>query len=108
MRIAKLLLLMLAALLPLTGCLGSRDPVPSHAVVITADVATYRFDGQPMAIDQLQRELAAVAKSTRRSDGTVRLLLRIASDPGADYQRTIDLVDWCAGQGLTNIELTTR
>ena len=73
------------------------------------DMNRYIFDGQTMAYDQVQAELQAVADKNRRTtSGNSRAYIKIISQPGADYGRVGELVDFCAGIGLDKIETTGR
>lgn len=96
--------------LTLGGCMwDKRDPVPEHAVTVTADLNRYLFDGQAMAYDQVQAELQTLADKTRRSTtGNARVYLKIINQPGADYGRVSELVDWCASIGIDKIEISGR
>ena len=106
---ASALLVVILMVVTVTGCWGKRDPVPEHTVTVTADPNRYQFDGQIMAYDQVQAELQAIADKYRRgATGNARVYIKIITNPGADYGRVGDLVDWCASIGLDKIETTGR
>ena len=109
MRACALLFAAVAAL-ALPGCLFDRKkPVPQHTVTVTPDVNRYALDGQPMAFDQLESELKAIADKERQSaTGNARAYVKIITEPGASYDRTIELVDYCSSVGLDKIETVGR
>jgi outer membrane murein-binding lipoprotein Lpp len=94
----------------LSGCIFDRkDPVPQFAVTVTPDLNLYLFDGQPMAFDQLQAELKSVADKFRASGtGNARAYVKIITQPGASYDRSLELIDYCASVGLDKIETVGR
>ena len=101
--------LLAAACICLNGCWNRPDPIPEHTVTVMTDMNRYIFDGQTMAYDQVQAELQAVADKNRRTtSGNSRAYIKIISQPGADYGRVGELVDFCAGIGLDKIETTGR
>ena len=97
-----------ALLLP--GCIFDRkDPVPRFVVTVTPDANLYLLDGQPMAFDQLEAELKALADKYRSSGtGNARAYLKIITQPGASYDRSLELIDYCASVGLDKIETVGR
>jgi len=102
-------LLAACASLSLNGCWERPKPIPEHTVTVMADINRYQFDGQPMLYDQVQAELQAVAEKYRRSaSSNSRAYVKIISQPGADYGRVGELIDYCAGIGLDKIEITGR
>lgn len=94
----------------LSGCLfDKREPVPQHTITVTPELNRYLYDGQPMALDQLEGELKLLADKTRReTTSNARAYVKIISQPGAEWDRTVELVDYCAGIGLDKIETTGR
>ena len=101
--------LLAIACMGLQGCWNRTDPIPEHTVTVMTDMNRYSFDGQTMAYDQVQAELQAVAEKNRRSSsGNSRAYIKIITQPGADYGRVGELVDFCAGIGLDKIETTGR
>jgi hypothetical protein len=108
MRLILGVLLVFSCVL-LTGCWNRPDPVPQHTVTVLVDVNGYLFDGQAMVYDQVLAELQAVADKNRRSaTGNARAYLKIITQPGADYNRVGELIDFCASIGLDKIETTGR
>ena len=108
MRVLALCCVALAAI-ALPGCWKRKDPVPQHTITVTPDVNRYALDGQPMAFDQLESELKAIADKTRQSgSGNARAYVKIVTEPGAAYDRTIELVDYCSSVGLDKIETVGR
>ena len=101
--------LLSVACMCMQGCWNRPDPIPEHTVTVMTDMNRYIFDGQTMAYDQVQAELQAVADKNRRSSsGNSRAYIKIITQPGADYGRVGELVDFCAGIGLDKIETTGR
>lgn len=98
------------AAIALPGCLFERKkPVPQHTVTVTPDANRYALDGQPMAFDQLEVELKAIADKNRQSaTGNARAYVKIITEPGASYDRTVELVDYCSSVGLDKIETVGR
>ena len=93
----------------LNGCWNRPDPIPQHTVTVMTDINRYQFDGQAMIYDQVQAELQAVADKNRRgATGNARVYLKIITQPGADYNRVGELIDFCASIGLDKIETTGR
>ena len=102
--------LLAAGALLLPGCIFDRkDPVPRFVVTVTPDANLYLLDGQPMAFDQLEAELKALADKYRSSGtGNARAYLKIITQPGASYDRSLELIDYCASVGLDKIETVGR
>ncbi len=93
----------------LNGCWNRPDPIPQHTVTVMTDINRYMYDGQAMIYDQVQAELQEVADKNRRSaTGNARVYLKIITQPGADYNRVGELIDFCASIGLDKIETTGR
>lgn len=109
MRASALIPVALAALV-LPGCIFDRkEPVPQHTVTVTPDVNRYAFDGQPMGYEQLEVELKALADKNRQSaTGNARAYVKIITEPGASFDRTMELVDYCSSVGLDKIETVGR
>ncbi len=106
-----LMTVMLAAgALLLPGCfLDRKKPIPQIAVTVTTDPNRFLLDGQPMGYDQVQSELKAAADRNRQSaTGNARAYVKIITDPGASYDVTLSLVDYCASVGLDKVETTGR
>ena len=75
------LALLVTSVLTLSGCIFDRkDPVPQFAVTVTPDVNLYLLDGQPMAFDQLEAQLKALADKYRAS-GTGNARAALTCDP---------------------------
>ena len=104
------LALLVTSVLTLSGCIFDRkDPVPQFAVTVTPDVNLYLLDGQPMAFDQLEAQLKALADKYRASGtGNARAYIKIITQPGASYDRSLELIDYCASVGLDKIETVGR
>ena len=102
--------LLAAGVLVLSGCIFDRkDPMPQFAVTVTPDANLYLLDGQPMAFDQLQAQLQALADKYRASGtGNARAYVKIITQPGAAYDRSLELIDYCASVGLDKIETVGR
>lgn len=98
------------AALALPGCIFDRkEPVPQHTVAVKPDINRYALDGQPMSYDQLEAELKAIADKNRQSaTGNARAYVKIITEPGASFDRTMELVDYCSSVGLDKIETTGR
>ncbi len=94
----------------LNGCIfDKRKPVPQHTITVMADPNNYLLDGQPMGLDQVEQELRLIAdKDRREATGNARTYVKIISQQGADWDRTVTLVDYCASVGLDKIETTGR
>lgn len=97
-------LLLAAALLLLVGCPGSSRPIPVVNVVVMAVEDAYRFDGQQVSARQLSEELRRLADHNRRKEGNVRAIVRLSSEPGADYARVRDVEEFCVQVGIVQIE----
>lgn len=99
-----------AAALLLNGCIfDKREPVPQHTVTVMPDVNSYAYDGQPMGLDQLEAELQHMAEKNRKvATNNSRAYVKIIHQPGAQWDRTVELVDYCASIGLDKIETTGR
>lgn len=101
---------LLTAISLLSGCIfDKRQPVPQHTITVTADPSVYAYDGQPMGLDQLEAELKQMAEKNRKeATSNSRAYVKIISQPGARWDRTVELVDYCAGIGLDKIETVGR
>lgn len=105
-----MLALVVALPVVLSGCMFDRPkPVPQYVVTVQPDVNLYQLDGRPLAYDQLQTELRSIADKNRQSaTGNARAYVKIVTQPGASWDRTIEVVDFCATVGLDKIETTGR
>lgn len=94
----------------LTGCmLDRKPPMPQHTISVTPEITRYLYDGQPMAYDQLQAELKSLADKNRQSaTGNARVYIKILTEPGASYDRSLELINYCSSIGLDKIETTGR
>jgi biopolymer transport protein ExbD len=102
-------LLAMSALLALPGCFERHEPVPEHVVTVQPDINRYLLDGRPMAYDQLQTELKTIADKTRQSaTGNARTYLKVITQPGASFDRSMEIIDYCASVGIDKIETTGR
>ncbi len=103
----QLALFALGLLLVVAGCMDSdeRKPVPIVTVEVLREPEAYRYNGQRVSKKQLDEELRLLAEQhARERMGSARVIVRLRTEPGADYTRTTALQDQCIGLGLNKLE----
>ncbi len=97
----------------LSGCSDADDERalrnPQGAVGVLAGTGQYSFNGQPMDLMQLKAELKTFADDHRHEGlNNSRVRIRITTAAEADWTRTTELIDYCAGIGVDKVEATGR
>jgi hypothetical protein len=100
--------LMLAVVLfALSGCEDDevRKPIPMLDIEVLAEPGVFILDNQRMDFEHLKAELRRVADDTRRPiTNTCRAYIHLYVRKGASNERAEDLVSFCHGIGLDQIE----
>ncbi|MBA2479925.1 MAG: hypothetical protein H0V44_04620 [Planctomycetes bacterium] len=100
-----LIVLVLACSLASTACYGNRKPIPVVTVAVLAEDDAFQLNGQQMNGKQLAEELRQIAQHNRREKtDNSRAVVRIASRPGANYDRLRAVEELCHSLGLDKIE----
>ena len=99
MRLKRHLILTVATLLPLVGCLPQAPALPANQVLATKPAppiilrvmadGTVLFDGEAMALDKLDQRLSSMAE---RGDMTEIHLQLAPPDPSLDSSKTKELI----------------
>ena len=99
-------LMMMALFAALTGCGDDdRKPVPIITVIINPGVDSYTLNGEAMGVTRLRTELTRLADENRRSiTANARAIVRVVTETGAYEQNKQDVINYCLGAGLVNIE----
>jgi len=110
----RLITAMLAVVgLLLSGCASDEDERalrnPVGKIEVLSGASSYAFNGQPMDLLQLKAELKTFADD-HHHDGldNSRVRIRIVTAADADWIRTTEIIDYCAGIGVDKVEATGR
>ncbi len=97
---------MLAILGLMTGCDDDeRKPMPMVNIVVLAEDNSYLLNDQRMGLRELKVELRRIADETRRPvTNACRAYVRLDVKLGADRNRADEVVSFCNGVGLVQIE----
>jgi hypothetical protein len=89
------------------SCVSSQDrkPIPVIEIEVMAGEDSYRLDNQRMNLEHLKSELLRIADETRRPvTHSCRAYVRLNVRSGAAFERGDDIVTYCNGIGLDQIE----
>jgi len=110
----RLITAMLAVVgLLLSGCTSAEEERalanPVGKVAVLSAPGAYAFDNQPMDLQQLKAELKTFAEAHPHLGlHNSRVRIRIVTAADADWNRTTEIIDYCAGIGVDKVEATGR
>jgi hypothetical protein len=101
-------IVLVGLLLAVSGCDDEdevRKPIPMLEVEVLAEPGVFMLDNQRMDFEHLKAELRRVADDSRRPiTNTCRAYVRMYVRKGASNEVAEDLVSFCHGIGLDQIE----